>query len=86
MVNRQADPYVPFTPQGYPVAVENSLRRGSSVTASIRFGRIAGIPVGASWSALLIAGLIAWSLAGSLLPAEVPGLAPADGLEQAFEW
>jgi Zn-dependent protease len=47
------------------------------VTASLRFGRIAGIPVGASWSALLIAGLIAWSLAGSLLPAEVPGLAPA---------
>src|SRR5215213_11154092 len=47
------------------------------VTASLRFGRIAGIPVGASWSALLIAGLIAWSLAGSLLPAQVPGLAPA---------
>src|SRR4029453_12907441 len=76
MVNRQADPYVPFTPQGYPVAEENSSRRGSSVTASIRFGRIAGIPVGASWSALLIAGLIAWSLAGSLLPAQAPGLAP----------
>src|SRR5215203_754585 len=47
------------------------------MTASLRFGRIAGIPVGASWSALLIALLIAWSLAGSLLPAEVPGLAPA---------
>jgi Zn-dependent protease len=47
------------------------------MTASVRFGRIAGIPVGASWSALLIAALIAWSLAGSLLPAEVPGLAPA---------
>ena len=47
------------------------------MTASVRFGRIAGIPVGASWSALLIAALIAWSLAGSLLPAEAPGLAPA---------
>ena len=47
------------------------------MTASLRFGRIAGIPVGANWSALLIAGLIAWSLAGSLLPAQVPGLAPA---------
>src|ERR687898_2223750 len=47
------------------------------MTASLRFGRIAGIPVGASWSALLIAGLIAWSLAGRLLPAQVPGLAPA---------
>jgi hypothetical protein len=47
------------------------------MTASLRFGRIAGIPVGASWSALLIALLIAWSLAGRLLPVEVPGLAPA---------
>jgi Zn-dependent protease len=47
------------------------------MTASLRFGRIAGIPVGASWSALLIALLIAWSLAGRVLPAQVPGLAPA---------
>jgi Zn-dependent protease len=47
------------------------------MTASVRFGRVAGIPVGASWSALLIAALIAWSLAGRLLPAQVPGLAPA---------
>ena len=47
------------------------------MTASLRFGRVAGIPVGASWSALLIALLIAWSLAGRLLPVEVPGLAPA---------
>ena len=46
------------------------------MTASLRFGRIAGIPVGASWSALLIAGLIAWSLAGRLLPAQAPGLTP----------
>jgi Zn-dependent protease len=44
---------------------------------TLRFGRIAGIPVGASWSALLIALLIAWSLAGQLLPAQVPGLGPA---------
>jgi Zn-dependent protease len=47
------------------------------MTASLRFGRIAGIPVGASWSALLIAALIAWSLAGRLLPVQAPGLAPA---------
>jgi Zn-dependent protease len=46
------------------------------MTASIRFGRIAGIPVGASWSALLIALLFAWSLGGDLLPAQVPGLVP----------
>jgi Zn-dependent protease len=47
------------------------------MTASLRFGRIAGIPVGASWSALLIALLFAWSLGGELLPAQVPGLVPA---------
>jgi Zn-dependent protease len=47
------------------------------MTSTIRFGRIAGIPVGASWSALLIALLIAWSLAGRLLPVQVPGLDPA---------
>ena len=47
------------------------------MTPTIRFGRIAGIPVGANWSALLIAALIAWSLAGRLLPAQVPGLDPA---------
>jgi len=47
------------------------------MTASLRFGRVAGIPVGASWSALLIALLIAWTLGGQLLPAQVPGLTPA---------
>jgi Zn-dependent protease len=47
------------------------------MTASLRFGRVAGIPVGANWSALFIALLIAWSLGGQLLPAQVPGLAPA---------
>jgi Zn-dependent protease len=47
------------------------------MTASLRFGRIAGIPVGANWSVLLIALLIAWSLAGRLLPVQVPGLDPA---------
>ena len=49
----------------------------SQMSPTLRFGRIAGIPVGASWSALLIALLIAWSLAGQLLPAQVPGLGPA---------
>jgi Zn-dependent protease len=44
------------------------------MTASLRLGRIAGIPVGASWSVLLIAALFAWSLAGSILPGLAPGL------------
>jgi Zn-dependent protease len=47
------------------------------MTPTLRFGRIAGIPVGASWSAVLIALLIAWALAGQLLPAQVPALGPA---------
>jgi Zn-dependent protease len=47
------------------------------MTASLRLGRIAGIPVGASWSVLLIAALFAWSLAGSILPGLVPGLSPS---------
>src|ERR671914_596969 len=47
------------------------------MTASFRFGRVAGIPVGANWSVLLIGGLIALSLATTILPAQVPGLAPA---------
>jgi Zn-dependent protease len=47
------------------------------MTASLRLGRIAGIPIGASWSVLLIALLIAWPLAGTLLPDQAPGLAPS---------
>jgi Zn-dependent protease len=39
---------------------------------SIRFGRIAGIPVGANWSLLLIFWLIAWGLAIEL-PTDYPG-------------
>ena len=41
---------------------------------SIRLGRIAGISVGLDWTVILVAWLIAWSLASGLLPAEVPGL------------
>jgi Zn-dependent protease len=47
------------------------------MTASFRFGRVAGIPVGANWSVLLIGALIAWSLATTILPAQAPGLGPA---------
>lgn len=44
---------------------------------TIRLGRIAGIPIGANWTVVGIAALMAWSLAGRILPGEVPGLAPA---------
>jgi Zn-dependent protease len=47
------------------------------MTASFRFGRVAGIPVAANWSVLLIGALIAWSLATTILPAQAPDLAPA---------
>jgi Zn-dependent protease len=42
---------------------------------SIRLGRIAGVPVGLDWTVLLVAWLIAWSLASRVLPLEVPGQA-----------
>ncbi len=41
---------------------------------NIRLGRIAGVQVGLDWTVILVAWLIAWSLASGLLPAEVPGL------------
>jgi Zn-dependent protease len=47
------------------------------MTASLRLGRIAGIPIGASWSVLFIALLVGWPLAGQVLPEWVPGLAPS---------
>jgi Zn-dependent protease len=47
------------------------------MTASLRLGRIAGIPIGASWSVLLVALLVGWPLAGRILPDLVPGLAPS---------
>ena len=40
---------------------------------SIRLGRIFGIPVGVNWSVLVVAALIAWTLAVSALPEIVPG-------------
>jgi len=41
---------------------------------SLRLGSIMGIPVSMNWSVLLIAWLIAFNLAGQLLPAQVPSL------------
>jgi Zn-dependent protease len=45
------------------------------MTASLRLGRIFGIPIDASWSVLFIALLIGWPLAGRILPSLVPGMA-----------
>src|ERR1700737_1125148 len=40
---------------------------------NVSLGRIAGIHVGLNWSLLVIAALIAWSLASNLLPSAAPG-------------
>jgi Zn-dependent protease/CBS domain-containing protein len=40
---------------------------------SVRFGRVAGIPVGANWSVLVVLWLLCWSLAASYLPEADPG-------------
>jgi Zn-dependent protease/CBS domain-containing protein len=40
---------------------------------NVSLGRIAGIHVGFNWSLLVVAALIAWSLAASLLPSASPG-------------
>jgi Zn-dependent protease/CBS domain-containing protein len=40
---------------------------------NLSLGRIAGIHVGLNWSLLVVAALIAWSLASSLLPSASPG-------------
>ncbi len=41
--------------------------------ADVRLGRIAGIEISASWSLLVIVGLITWTLAGVILPTTAPG-------------
>jgi Zn-dependent protease len=40
---------------------------------SFRLGRIAGVPIGANWTVVVIASLIAWALAVQVLPAAAPG-------------
>ena len=40
---------------------------------NVSLGRIAGIHVGLNWSLLVIAPLIAWSLATGILPSASPG-------------
>lgn len=45
---------------------------------TFRIGRIAGIRIGANWTVLVIAALIAWVLATRLLPGAVPDRPPAE--------
>jgi Zn-dependent protease len=43
------------------------------VQDSVRFGRISGVTIGANWSVFALAGLVAYFLATSSLPADAPG-------------
>src|SRR5260370_29800700 len=45
----------------------------TGMNENVSLGRIAGIHVGFNWSLLVVAALIAWSLATSLLPSASPG-------------
>jgi len=42
--------------------------------ASFVLGRVAGVEIGATWSWLIVVGLIVWSLGAAVFPDEVPGL------------
>ncbi len=44
------------------------------VRSSLRFGRVAGIEIGASWSWLVIVAILSTSLAATVFPASNPGL------------
>src|SRR5260370_20864701 len=54
-----------------PACRAESARRDMNENVSL--GRIAGIHVGFNWSLLVVAALIAWSLASSFLPSAAPG-------------
>jgi len=43
------------------------------MTSTFRLGRILGVRVGVNWSVLVVAWLLAWSLASTTLPDAAPG-------------
>ena len=47
------------------------------MTPSIRLGRLLGIEIGANWSLIFIAALVAWTLAVNFLPNAAPGYSAA---------
>jgi Zn-dependent protease len=46
------------------------------VKDTVRLGRVLGIPLGVNWSLVVVAGLLAYALAGRRLPAQAPGYRP----------
>lgn len=50
---------------------------GSVLRPSIRLGSISGIPIGLHWSVAIMAGIVIFAMAGTVLPAAAPGYATA---------
>src|SRR6266849_10543742 len=68
--------------------VRGQTASSSGMNESVSLCRIAGIHVGFNWSLVVVAALIAWSLASSLLSSAAPGQATgaywAAGVISAF--
>lgn len=62
-------------PAAYGPTWRTTPHGGITLNEQIRLGRIAGIPIGANWSVLVVLWLIAWSLATVTLPDGHPGQA-----------
>ncbi|MGZ6671246.1 MAG: site-2 protease family protein [Solirubrobacteraceae bacterium] len=54
------------------------------MASTIRFGRMAGIEIGAHWTWPMVVALVVWSLAVSVFPGENPDLSPAAYLLMAL--
>ena len=60
------------------------IRLVSTMTSTFRFGRIAGIEIGAHWTWLLVVALVVWSLAATVFPAATPDLATGTHVAMAL--
>ena len=58
-------------------------RQEGPFAATVTLGRVAGVEIGLNWSWIVIVGLIIWSLAAEVFPADVPGLSSAEYLVMA---
>jgi Zn-dependent protease/CBS domain-containing protein len=61
---------IPYDRQSQRARTE---RGSSGMNEDVSLGRIAGIRVGFNWSLLVVAALVAWSLATGFLPSAAPG-------------
>ena len=54
------------------------------MNTTFRLGRIAGVPIGLSWTWIPVFGLFVWSLAANVFPSTNPGLATGTYVAMAF--